>query len=183
VAEGPQPGAGELAAIEDRGVVAGVADHRVARLEDGADAAQVRLVAGGEHDRVLGSHPLGQLPLEIEVNRRGAVEQARAGHPSPEGLERVTRRLLDAIVVGQPEVVVRAEHDPLAALHLDHWAGLRGEDAEIGEQIALLGRLELLETVVSAGLLEDVDGRPGRVRHQGECRLPAWLRPPSRCGR
>ena len=34
VAEGPQPGARELAAVEDRGVVARVADDGVARLED-----------------------------------------------------------------------------------------------------------------------------------------------------
>src|SRR5438128_1126551 len=54
VAEGPQLGAGEAAAVEDRGVVAGVDDHGVARLEDRADRAQVRLVAGREDDRVLG---------------------------------------------------------------------------------------------------------------------------------
>src|SRR5207248_10539987 len=39
VAEGPQLGAGEAAAVEDRGVVGRVADHRVAGLEDRPDAA------------------------------------------------------------------------------------------------------------------------------------------------
>ena len=79
VAEGAQLGAGEPAAVEDRGVVAGVADHGVARLEDRPDAAQVRLVAGRVDDRLLGPHPLGQLALEVDVQRRRAVQQARAG--------------------------------------------------------------------------------------------------------
>ena len=79
VAEGAQLGAGEQAAVEDRGVVAGVADDGVARAEDRAEHAEVRLVAGGEDDRVLGAHPLGDLALELEVQRDRPVEQARAG--------------------------------------------------------------------------------------------------------
>ena len=34
-----------------------------------ADRAQVRLVAGREDDRVLGPHPLGELALELDVQR------------------------------------------------------------------------------------------------------------------
>ena len=66
-------------AVEDRGVVARVDDHRVAGAEQRAERADVGLVAGGEHDRVLGVHPLGELALELQVQGRGAVEQARAG--------------------------------------------------------------------------------------------------------
>ena len=166
VAEGAQLGAGEAAAVEDRGVVAGVADHRVAGLEDRADAADVRLVAGGVDDRVLGPHPLGQLALEVEVERRRAVQQARAGDAGAVGLQRVAGGLLDPLVAGQPEVVVGAEHDRLPALHLDHGAGLRGEQAEVGEEVVLLGRFELLEAVVAAGLLEDVDRGLGGFAHR-----------------
>ena len=152
-------------------MVAGVADHRVAGLEDRADRAEVRLVAGGEDDRVLGPHPLGQLALELDVQRRRAVQQARAGDPGAVGLERVAGGLLDPLVAGQAEVVVGAEHDRLAALHLDHRAGLGGEQAEVGEEVVLLGRFELLEALVAARLLEDVDGCLGGFAHARECRF------------
>ena len=62
-------------------MVAGVDDDGVAGPEQRAERADVRLVAGGEDDRVLGAHPLGELALELEVQRRRAVEQARAGQP------------------------------------------------------------------------------------------------------
>ena len=66
-------------AVHDRGVVAGVADHGVAGDRAGCRAADVRLVAGREDERVLGAHPLGQLALELEVHRQRAVQEARAG--------------------------------------------------------------------------------------------------------
>ena len=78
VAEGAQLGAAEQAAVEDRRVVAGVGDDGVGGAEDRPQRADVGLVAGGEDDRVLGPLPVGDLLLELEVQRRGAVEQARA---------------------------------------------------------------------------------------------------------
>ena len=49
--------------------------------------------------------------------------------------------------------------------------GLRGEQAEVGEEVVLLGRFELLEAVVAAGLLEDVDGGLGGFAHAAKCRF------------
>ena len=167
VAEGAQLGARELAAVEDRGVVGGVADHRVAGAEDRADAADVGLVAGGEDDRLLGLHPLGELALELEVKRGGAVEQPRAGEPGAVGLERVAGGLLDPRVAGQAEVVVGAEHDRLAPLHLDHRA--RPRRSARGSRAAGRPRfadLEQLGAVVGARLLEHVDRGAGRL---GSC--------------
>ena len=70
VAEHAQLRAREQAAVEDRGVVAGVGDHGVAGGEDRPERPQVGLVAGGEDDRLLRAHPLGELALELEVERR-----------------------------------------------------------------------------------------------------------------
>ena len=53
VAEGAHLRPREQHAVEDRGVVAGVDDHRVAGVEQRAERAHVRLMAGGEDDRVL----------------------------------------------------------------------------------------------------------------------------------
>ena len=140
VAERAQLGAREQAAVEDRGVVAGVGDHRVAGREQRPERADVGLVAGGEDDRVLGAHPLGDLALELEVQRDRAVEQARAGQAGAVLLERVARALQHALVGGQPEVVVGAEHDPLGALHLDDRRGGPSSEAEVGQQVGLAGR-------------------------------------------
>ena len=89
VAERAQLGAREQAAVEDRGVVAGVDDHRVAGSEQRAERADVGLVAGREDERVLGVHPLGDLALELEVQRDRAVQQARAGQPGAVAVQRV----------------------------------------------------------------------------------------------
>ena len=72
----------------------------------GADGARVGEVAGGEDERVLGAHPVRQLALELEVQRRGAVHEARPGQAGAVVVERRAGRRLDARVAGQPEVVV-----------------------------------------------------------------------------
>jgi hypothetical protein len=83
VAEGAQLRSGELAAVEDRGVVAESQITVSPGPEDRADAADVRLVAGRVDDRLLGAHPLGQLALELDVQRRGPVQQREPVTPVP----------------------------------------------------------------------------------------------------
>ena len=84
------------------------------------------------------------------MNRRGAVEEARTGEPGAVGLERLARGLLDTRVAGEPEVVVRAEHDPLGALHLDHGRRRRLEAPEVRDEVGLLRRAEDLHALVAA---------------------------------
>ena len=121
----------------------------------------VGLVAGGEDERRLGAHPVGELLLELDVERDRAVEQAGAGERRAVGVEGIPGRPLDPLVAGQAEVVVGAEHDRLPALHLDDRPGLRGEHAEVGQHVALTGELELLGAIVVASLGEDVGLDPG----------------------
>ena len=90
VAEGAQLRAAEDAAVEDRGVVAGVGDDGVARRQQRAERREVRLRAGREDERLLGAHPVGDLLLELEVQRDRAVEQARAGQAG--AVRRAARR-------------------------------------------------------------------------------------------
>ena len=88
-----------------------------------AERAEVGLVAGREDDRVLGAHPVG----ELAARARGGGRSCRSAAASRSGRCRSARarraRRLDALVAGQPEVVVGAEHDPLGALHLHDRAG------------------------------------------------------------
>ena len=65
------------------------------------ERAEVRLVAGGEDDRVLGAQPLGELALELDVQVDRAVQEARAGEAGAVAVERVARALLDPLVAGQ----------------------------------------------------------------------------------
>src|SRR4051794_6850038 len=120
-------------------------------------------MAGREDDRVLGAHPVGDLGLELEVQRRRAVEQARAGEAGAVALESVHGALLDALVGGQAQVVVGAEHHALGALHLDHRHGRRLDQAEVGEQVLLARGAKQLGAVVVACFGEDVDAG-GHIR-------------------
>jgi hypothetical protein len=120
-------------------VVARVGDDGVGRRQDRAECPDVGLVAGREHERVLGAHPLGDLALQLEVEVERPVQQPRAGQPGAVALERVAGALHDARIGGQPEVVVRAEHDALGALHLDDGRGGRLERAEVRQEVGLAG--------------------------------------------
>src|SRR4051794_24896743 len=158
VAERAQLGARQQAAVEDRGVVGRVGEHGVAGGQQRAERAEVGLVAGGEDERLLGAHPGGQLALELKVQGDGPVEQPRPGQPGAIALQRVARALLDALVAGEPEVVVGAEHHALGALHLDHGPGGPGQLAEVGQRARLADRAQERGAVEVAGLREDVDG-------------------------
>ena len=149
-------------------MVARVGDHRVAGPEDRPERAQVGLVAGGEHERRVGPQPFGELALELQVQIERAVEKSRAGDAGAVPVERVEGALLDALVAGQAEVVVRPEHDPLLALHLDHRQSGALEHAEVRKCVELARRLELGDSLVLASLGEDVDGGGHCVGTGGE---------------
>ena len=144
-------------------MVAGVGDDRVGGAEDRPQRADVGLVAGGEDDRVLGPLPVGDLLLELEVQRRRAVEQARARQARAVALERVARALDDALVAREPQVVVGAEHDPRGALHLDDRARRALDGAEVGDDVGLARGAQQGHALVVAGLGKDVDRGLGHV--------------------
>ena len=139
-------------------MVGRVDHHGVAGPQDRADAAQVRLVPGGEHDGVLGAHPFRQLALELQVRPDGPVEQPRAGEARPVALQRVARALLDPLVAGEPQVVVGPEHHALGALHLHHREGRRLQQPEVGKDVGLPRRGQLIGALVIPDLGEDVGG-------------------------
>ncbi len=145
-------------------MVAGVRDDGVAGGQERAERRQVRLVARGEDDRLLGAHPVGDLALELEVQRDRAVQQPRARQAGAVLRQRVGRALDDALVAGQPEVVVGAEHDPLRALHLDDRSRGTFERAEVRQQVELARGAQLLGALVAAHLGKDVSCRGGHVR-------------------
>ena len=109
----------------------------------------------------------------MEVDR--AVQESRAREAGPVAVERVARPLLDALVAGQAEVVVRAQHHPLGALHVHDRPRRAAQRPPVRDDVGLAGRAQDLRALVIAGLGEDVDGG----RHVG-CRGHARRGPPRR---
>jgi hypothetical protein len=106
------------AAIDDRRVVELVAEHDVALTGERADDAEVRQVTRAEQQRALGALELGQRLLEAPVHGHRARDEPRRARPDAPAHRRLGRRLTHARVIGQPEVVVRAEQqDGLAVEH------------------------------------------------------------------
>ncbi len=83
VEESAQRPLGQARPVHEGGVGGRVAEHGVALLDQGRDKAQVGRVTGGEDERLLHSHPVGQQLLQLGVEGQGAVEQAAAGDPVP----------------------------------------------------------------------------------------------------
>ncbi len=158
VPEGTHLRLGKQYAVEDRGVIGRVHDHGVLCVEQRSERADVCLVAGGEDDRVVGLHPFGELALELEVQWRGAVQQARACKSCAVAGERVARALHHPLVAGQAQVVVGGEHDAWGALHLHDRHRRRLDRAEVGHQVGLAGGLQKLFALVAADLREHVCG-------------------------
>ncbi len=83
-AETHDVGAGELAAVDDAGVVELVDEHGVARPAHRAHHAGVRGVAGAEHHGRLAPGVPGHGPLQLLVQRDGTGRGAHAGGSGPE---------------------------------------------------------------------------------------------------
>ena len=79
VAELADVAEGEPRAVDDAGVVLLVEVDRVALADEAGDHAEVHLEAGGEDERGVLSHELGQPLLELDVEVERAVQEAAAG--------------------------------------------------------------------------------------------------------
>ena len=115
------------AAVGDRGVGEAVGEHDLPALGERRDDPEVREVAGAEQQRRLRAEEVREALLEPPVQRhraRGQPRGARAGAPAHGG---VRRRLAHARVVGEPEVVVRAQQQHRAPVE-DHARALRPAD-------------------------------------------------------
>ncbi len=116
VAEAGDGGAGELAAVDDAGVVVLVDEDGVAGADDGADGADVGGVAGAEDQGAFAAGDLGDLGLQLLVQGGGAGQGA---HPVVAGAVAVDGGLGggdDPLVAGEAEVGVAGHHQQAAAV-------------------------------------------------------------------
>ena len=157
VLELPDVAEREARAVDDARVVLLVEIDDVALADETGDRAQVHLEAGGEGDGRVLAHEVGEPLLEPHVDIEGAVQEPRAGAARSVFPDGGDRRLLHPGVVGQPEVVVRAEHDHPPAV-ADDLGILRGLDhAEEGVHPRLA---DAFRNLVAMAFLEE-----GRATH------------------
>ena len=125
-------------AIDDRCVVEGVRDHSVVGAEDRLEQSAVRVVAGGVEDRGLLAEERRQPGFQLQMLGLRAADEPHGRHPEAPLIERGLRGLDDAVVVCQPQVVVRAEVQHFAAVSGDQCA-LRAHDRSLvlGEAVGL----------------------------------------------
>ncbi len=117
----------EPAAVDDRGVVERVGEHGVAGAGERPDRAEVREVAGAEQDAVFAAFESRQALLQAPVDRHRPGHKPRcagADAPAHRGLRRC---LAHARIVGEAEVVVRAQQQHRLAVE-QHARSLRPED-------------------------------------------------------
>ena len=107
------------AAVDDRGVVELVREDDLARARKRADDAQVREVPGAEQERGLSALERGELLLEPAVDGHRAGHEARRARAHAPAHRGVGGGLLHARVVGEAEVVVRAQQRDRPAVEDD----------------------------------------------------------------
>jgi hypothetical protein len=105
--------------VSDRGVCVRVHHSEAVRSEESLDRADVGLVAGGEHQRVVTAEPAGDLVFERDVQAIGAVEQTTARRAGTELLGRPHRGGDHIGMRRQADVGIRTEQDTLAAPDAD----------------------------------------------------------------
>src|SRR4030095_11834713 len=103
--------------------------------------------------RGLALREAGETLLELDVDVESAVEEPRAGAAGAVDGERGGGALLHLGVSGQPEVVVRAEHDDGLAVEHDDRVLAGGDGPVEGHRVHGPGELNAL---VCTALREDV---------------------------
>ena len=172
-------------AVDDGGVVELVARYRVLLVEQGLEQPSVGVEARRVKDRVLGPKELRHSLLEVLVDLLGAADEAHACHPVAPPVQRLPGSGHHPRVVGEPEVVVGAQVEDLAAVGDGHRRLLGRDDHPLG-LVEPLGP-DLLE--LSAQLVADLfehgppirprtrRARPCRNGRRARRRRPARSRP------
>ncbi len=124
------PGFAQANAVDDGGVIQRVADDGVLFTQDGFEQPAVGVEAGAVKNGVVGAEEPRHRALQRLVQILGAADEAHRRHAESVVVQRFFCRRDDALVIGEPEIIVGAEVDHLsAAAHLDRSALGRGDHA------------------------------------------------------
>jgi hypothetical protein len=151
----------EPTAVDDARVIQAVEQRDVRALQQTGEDAEVDLESSRESEHVLAPEKLCESRLELEVDVERPVEQTRTRAAGSEECKRYRGGFLDFRVIGEPEVVVRAQHDELFAIVGDDRVLSRRNRAVVGVYprvanlcVVLRGISALLENVHSISSVE-----------------------------
>ena len=96
-------------------VVERVGDDRVVLVEEGLEDRAVGVEAGGEQDRIVVPDPLGDVVFESAVQVERSADESHRGHAESVLLHGGSCCSDHVRVIGETEVVVRAEVEHLRA--------------------------------------------------------------------
>ena len=103
-------------AVDDRGMVEGIADHAILLVEDGLEETAVGIEARRVEDRVVGAEEPAELRFQLLVNGLRAADESNRGHAIAIGIERPACGLDHGRMISQPEVVVGAQVEHAATI-------------------------------------------------------------------
>jgi len=134
---------GELAPVQDAGVIVFIGDDDVVAPDERRDGAEVGLIAGAEDERGFFSHEMGEPPLQFQVQFQRAVEKTGAATAGAKGLQGCDGGLPHFGMHGEPQIVIRADHDQVSAVNDRFRTFIVGDGAEVGVKPGLARRFRL----------------------------------------
>ena len=131
---------GEPDAVDEGGVVQLVGDDGVVLAHQGLEDGAVGVEAAGVELGVLHAEEFGQPGFQLGVDVLLPADEPHGGHAEAVGVHDVLGGLAQGRMVGQAQVVVRAEADHLLAVR-DHLRLLGRGDGALDLEQALLAEL------------------------------------------
>jgi len=119
-----------LAAVDDRGVVELVGEHRVAVAGERADRAEVGEVARAEQHARLAALERRQALLQAAVDGHRARHQPRGAGAHPPAQRGLGRGFAHVRVVGEAQVVVGAQQQHGTAVEQHAWPLRAGDQPQ-----------------------------------------------------
>ena len=127
-------GAGETAAVYDRGVIELIRKDDVVSAHQSRNDRQIRVKTGLIGDRGLDPLEARELFLQLVVQHHVSRNSADRGRPDTEFVERLPRGFLQLNVIGKTQVVVGAEVQYSLSIHRDPCALGRLDRADADQQ-------------------------------------------------
>ena len=100
-------------------MVHGVAEDRVAFLDERGDGPGVGREAGGKHERGFGAFERGELPLQLGVQFAAAADKWTRSAAPPSALRRRAGGRDQPFVGRQPEIIVATKIDEFATIEFN----------------------------------------------------------------
>jgi len=110
---------GQPAPVDDRRVVQLIGKNQVVFPDQRRDRGDIRVEARLKRDRRFNPLESCELVFKLRVQSRGPGNGTHGRRSDPEPIDCLLRRLPQPRVIGEPEIIVRAEVQHLFPIHRD----------------------------------------------------------------